>query len=94
MMWDQAGLLRDANGLSSAQEGLAGIGSEIPVTSDRQGIELRNLQSVADLIVASALAREESRGAHYRNDFPKRDDEKFQKHSVVSKGRAVSFVDF
>jgi L-aspartate oxidase len=98
MMWNQAGLLRDAKGLRWAQEGLGRIAGENPLTSpttsDRQGIELRNLQSTAELIVASALAREESRGAHYRNDFPKRDDERFQKHSVVSKGKAVSFVDF
>ena len=46
------------------------------------------------LIVQSALAREESRGAHYRNDFPKRDDANFGKHSLVSKGRDVTFVDF
>jgi L-aspartate oxidase len=98
MMWNQAGLLRDAKGLRWAQEGLGRIAGENPLTSpttsDRQGIELHNLQSTAELIVASALAREESRGAHYRNDFPKRDDERFQKHSVVSKGKAVSFVDF
>jgi succinate dehydrogenase/fumarate reductase flavoprotein subunit len=49
---------------------------------------------VADEVVRSALARHESRGAHYRNDFPKRDDARFGRHSLVSKGKEVTFVDF
>jgi succinate dehydrogenase/fumarate reductase flavoprotein subunit len=67
---------------------------EIPATAERQGIELANLRSIGELIVASALAREESRGAHFRNDFPKRDDARFGKHSVVTKGGEVSFREF
>ena len=38
---------------------------------------------VAETIVMSALRREESRGAHQRTDFPKRDDERFLGHSVI-----------
>jgi succinate dehydrogenase/fumarate reductase flavoprotein subunit len=43
------------------------------------------------LVARSALAREESRGAHYRTDFPAHNDTKFLKHSVV-KGDLVKFV--
>jgi succinate dehydrogenase/fumarate reductase flavoprotein subunit len=43
------------------------------------------------LVARSALAREESRGAHYRIDYPGHDDKKFLKHSVV-KGESVRFV--
>jgi succinate dehydrogenase/fumarate reductase flavoprotein subunit len=39
----------------------------------------------------SALAREESRGSHYRSDFAYRNDEDFSKHSAVQKGKDVRF---
>jgi len=48
-----------------------------------QAFELQSLLDVAETIVTSALARQESRGAHYRSDFPKRDDVQWLKHSVA-----------
>ena len=47
--------------------------------------ELQNMIDVAEVITVSALNREESRGAHFRTDFPKRDDEGFLKHTLVKK---------
>jgi len=87
-MWQNAGLLRDAAGLSAAQQCLEGL--RFVPAAERASLELENLHAVAELIVLSALAREESRGAHYRNDFPRRDDAHFAKHSVV-RGRKLSF---
>jgi succinate dehydrogenase flavoprotein subunit len=49
-------------------------------------LELTFMLDVAEAMVHSALHRTESRGAHQRTDFPKRDDEKFLAHSVVSRG--------
>jgi len=46
----------------------------------RPGWELQNLLTIARLMIDSALAREESRGCHFRSDFPRRDDEHWQKH--------------
>jgi L-aspartate oxidase len=89
LMWKYAGLLRDADGLRQAQRGLGALGAAMPKGLTRRAVEARNLHVVAELIVASALGREESRGAHFRNDFPLRDE--VAKHSVMRQGR-LEFV--
>jgi succinate dehydrogenase / fumarate reductase flavoprotein subunit len=48
-----------------------------------QALELHSLLDVAETIVAGALARRESRGAHYRSDFPARDDANWLRHSLA-----------
>ena len=45
-------------------------------------LELGSLVELAETVVAGALAREESRGAHYRSDFPKRDDARWLTHQL------------
>jgi len=57
----------------------------------REAHELRNLHALALLIARSGLAREESRGSHYRSEFPFRNDEKFGKHSLMQKNNEVRF---
>lgn len=47
---------------------------------DRAGWELQNLLTIAQLMIGSALTRQESRGVHFRSDFPDRDDQKWKKH--------------
>ncbi|MEW6359380.1 MAG: L-aspartate oxidase [Planctomycetota bacterium] len=47
------------------------------------GWELQNLLTIAKIVASSARQREESRGVHYRSDFPERDDVKWLKHSLV-----------
>jgi L-aspartate oxidase len=89
LMWKHAGLLRDEAGLLEAQRGLDALAVTMPRGLFRRALEARNLHTVARLIVASALGREESRGAHYRNDFPLRD--KTARHSVMREGR-LEFV--
>jgi len=51
-------------------------------------LELSNMLDVAEAIIAAALRREESRGAHQRLDFPARDDESYLAHSLVHRGEA------
>jgi L-aspartate oxidase len=89
LMWKYAGLLRDGNGLREAQRRLGLLAKSLPQGVFRRAVEARNLHAVAELIVASALGREESRGAHYRNDFPLRDA--VARHSVMQ-GGGLEFV--
>jgi L-aspartate oxidase len=89
LMWKHAGLLRDGAGLHEAQRGLDALAVTMPRGLYRRALEARNLHLVAGLIVASALGREESRGAHYRNDFPLHDV--VAKHSVMQHGK-LEFV--
>lgn len=51
-----------------------------------EALELGYLISLAETIVAGAAARTESRGAHFREDFPDRDDDHFLKHTLAGKG--------
>jgi L-aspartate oxidase len=89
LMWKHAGLLRDGAGLREAQRGLDALAITMPRGIFRRAVEARNLHVVAGLIVASALAREESRGAHYRNDFPSH--HAVANHSVMHQGK-LEFV--
>jgi succinate dehydrogenase / fumarate reductase flavoprotein subunit len=57
--------------------------SKVYNTDLQEAIELGHMLDFAAFIVEGALAREESRGAHFRNDFPKRDDKKFLKHTYA-----------
>lgn len=59
-----------------------------------QALELGSLAEIAETIVAGAIAREESRGAHYRADFPKRDDANWLQHTLAHRtpdGPRLSF---
>jgi L-aspartate oxidase len=90
LMWNNVGVVRSGDSLRHAIADLEKMTSELPPANSRRLCEAHNLRDVALLIARSALAREESRGAHYRTDFPAHNDAKFKTHSVV-KGPAVAF---
>jgi L-aspartate oxidase len=92
-MWEHAGLLRDAELLKSIDLADATrYADAVPSARwTRRDYEARSLARVARSIVVCALAREESRGAHYRNDFPQRDDVRFGTHSHLV-GDSVRFA--
>jgi L-aspartate oxidase len=85
LMWRDAGLLRDAAGLRRAASELDRMAKTMPRGLTRRAIEARNLFTVAGVMVESALGREESRGAHYRLDFPGKWDRAM--HSLMERGR-------
>jgi len=84
LMWRDAGIVRTGTGLKRAIEQLNSITPRVAHPQNRRAHEARNLQAVGSLVARSALAREESRGAHYRTDFPAHNDAKFLKHSIVT----------
>ena len=89
LMWRDAGLLRDAEGLTRAQSALTGMMRTLPRGGSRRAIEARNLYTLADSMVEAALGRQESRGAHFRKDHPEKGPR--ARHSVLERGR-LSFV--
>jgi L-aspartate oxidase len=91
VMWREVGIMRSGKELTDAIKNLQAI--ELPKSEKpgRSAHELRNLHSLALLMAQSALAREESRGSHYRSDFAYRNDDDFSKHSVVQKGKDIRF---
>ena len=50
-------------------------------------LELRNISTVAELIIRCAMQRKESRGLHYTLDYPERDDENWKRDTVLWRGR-------
>jgi L-aspartate oxidase len=91
LMWDYVGIVRTNKRLQRAQKRIANLQEEIHdyywnfiVTSDL--LELRNIATVAELIVHCALMRPESRGLNYNLDFPDTNPRWAQRDSVVRKG--------
>ncbi|WP_338553853.1 L-aspartate oxidase [Paenibacillus sp. KS-LC4] len=79
-----AGLQRDAKGL---EKGLEELRRQLTIfqamLTKREEFEFANMLTCALLTAESALQREESRGAHYREDFPERNDQVWRKHTVM-----------
>ena len=70
MMWSSVGLVRDEEGLTQAADTLERWEYSMPPATDRSSFDLANLVQVGRLVTEAALLRKESRGAHYRKDFP------------------------
>ena len=84
LLWDKASILRDRESLNEALDILAAWGKCLPEPTDRPSYELNNLALTGRLVAEAALRREESRGAHFRSDFPKSRPE-WKRHLVLLK---------
>ena len=91
LMWRDVGIVRTGAGLRAAIEHLNRIGPRVAHPQTRRSHEAQNLHTLALLVAGSAFAREESRGAHYRTDFPTHNDARFLKHSII-KGESIRFA--
>lgn len=85
LLWRQAGIERSGQGLRRAAETLNAWWGQFALThpADRTEYELGNLLLTGRLMVEAAMYRSESRGSHYRTDFPV-PDEKWRRHIVIN----------
>jgi L-aspartate oxidase len=81
--WDKVGVIRDGENLTQAADILAAWQKSLPPPTDRPTYELNNLVLVGRLMTEAALLREESRGAHFRSDFPQTSPQ-WQRHIVFT----------
>jgi L-aspartate oxidase len=91
LMWERVGILRSRQSLRRA------LAEFEQIAGARLGTPSRNFLTVATLVARAALRREESRGAHYRVDFPERDDARWRVHSIQQQGAetgASEAIDF
>jgi L-aspartate oxidase len=90
LAWEKCGIIRSGDGLTAACDRLQ---SDRLAPNPNAGLAdfcLRNIHTVALLIARCALARRESRGAHFRTDFPDKHPA-FEKHSTITRGHEVTF---
>jgi len=83
--WDKVGIIRNKQSLIETADILSAWQGSLPQPTDRPSHELSNLILTGRLMTEAALLREESRGAHFRSDFP-RNSPKWQHHLVFTRG--------
>ncbi|MHB8619007.1 MAG: FAD-binding protein [Chloroflexota bacterium] len=93
LMWRKVGVVRDGPDLASALTDLAELRERAQACAAPPGrvwnlawneaLNVRNQLALAEMVARAALAREESRGSHYRADFPERNDQAWLRHTVI-----------
>jgi len=87
LMWENVGMAREQDQLEEAACTLQSWGESLPEPSDRESHELSMMLLLGRVITEGALHRQESRGAHYRSDFPEPNDS-WRRHTVIRGGSA------
>lgn len=101
LFYKNVGIKRDKEALQETLEAVENMKSFLPMmgvsnkikeynTNLIEFLEFKNMLTVAEMILLSAISRQESRGAHFRIDFPKT-DEKYTAHTLIDANRTVSY---
>lgn len=91
-MWNLVGLRRDGQGMEKAQAILNALTAQVPAGTyaDKRSMELVNMLALAKIITQAALLRTESRGGHYRFDYPRTQREQLG-HWIFQRGQQPKF---
>lgn len=104
-MWENVGIFRSQEMLETALKTIARLRKDFDnvcacdesliYNNDLLEIlELESMINLAEVITVGALLREESRGSHYREDFPRRDDRRFLKHTIARRGETGPHITY
>jgi succinate dehydrogenase/fumarate reductase flavoprotein subunit len=104
LAWEKVGVLRTGELLTEALKTIGNLKEEIPQIAVKakeprynrewiEALQVGNLLTLLEAIARSALSREESRGAHYRRDFPEMGDEKWLKNVVIKNAQGKTQVE-
>jgi succinate dehydrogenase/fumarate reductase flavoprotein subunit len=101
ILWKESGILRERKGLESALESLQRFRKEILPQQNAEApkeilekMEAENAILVGEMITRCAIMREESRGAHFRKDFPRTDDQNWRGNIFLSKSEEGMLLKF
>ena len=89
-MWENVGIIRCGKSLARAKKILEELSDKTnPSCKDWLSHEFRNMVTVGSLAVETAILRTESRGAHYRSDFPDKEEKRWHKHTVLYQKKGI-----
>ena len=81
-MWDNVGIIRNEDTLKQANQQVEYLYNNLARDNNPLAYyEVMNMLTVARIIIQAALWRQESRGGHFRSDYPERDDVRWLKHT-------------
>ncbi len=90
LAWENCGIIRTRDGLAAARDRVQSTPMRPCPYPNRGLFELRGMREIVYLIAGCALARKESRGAHYRTDYPEKNPE-YRRHSRITRNNEVTF---